>query len=649
MHNILISSPNNHEATVYLPVIHGILKNYYNRNGNHFDKFKWLSPIYQKEFSLPEEQIDILGLSCYVWNAGINYEIARLAKEKNPKCVVIAGGPEVDYKNPNFFKLHPYVDVVVIQDGEISFTQILDKIANNDYNFNNILGVMTKTSKLFSLPIKPTKFEGTISEITIPEYTAICQDIIDKKCKIAYTLETDRGCPYGCTFCDWGSNTMNKIRKIDADLVYQEIEWVGQNKVTALFIANANFGIFPRDVSIAKKIAEVKNKYGYPKIVQTNYTKTHANHIVEIIKIFNDANLIDSFALAIQSTSTQTLEISDRTNLPEAEVEKIISLCSELNLPIRPQIILGMPGETLGSFKQTFEDLMVRGIYDNFCVFPFEMLVNAPASEEKYVLEHGLFTKNILSRTYHSSKNATHRTMSSYLVGTNTYSLNDYVEMLFFSTVTMTFVSMGFSRLPIKYLARTHKHIDIIDNLISYFLKKKESILGKILNNTHDKFFELTNEDTSIFPEFETFAVDYMIDADEYIMTEIYTAGIHNCFDELEEFYKTLCDSEEFIDLCKYQRELILTPDFNPSEGKVRTFKYDWEDWIIQNGDPKRIDLTLHYQDTNLGTTFKKNIVWHKYSNKTQVFLMQVLVSPSWRCNILLHQEINKYYNNTEK
>ena len=33
-------------------------------------------------------------------------------------------------------------------------------------------------------------------------------------------LETNRGCPYGCTFCDWGSATLSRIRKFDLDRVF---------------------------------------------------------------------------------------------------------------------------------------------------------------------------------------------------------------------------------------------------------------------------------------------------------------------------------------------------------------------------------------------------------------------------------------------
>ena len=40
-------------------------------------------------------------------------------------------------------------------------------------------------------------------------------------------METNRGCPYGCTFCDWGSATLSRVRKFDLDRVFAELEWCG--------------------------------------------------------------------------------------------------------------------------------------------------------------------------------------------------------------------------------------------------------------------------------------------------------------------------------------------------------------------------------------------------------------------------------------
>ena len=71
-------------------------------------------------------------------------------------------------------------------------------------------------------------------------------------------IETNRGCPYGCTFCDWGSATLSRIRKFDIERVFAELEWCAEARLRAIGIADANFGIFERDVEIAEQIADTE-------------------------------------------------------------------------------------------------------------------------------------------------------------------------------------------------------------------------------------------------------------------------------------------------------------------------------------------------------------------------------------------------------
>ena len=63
--------------------------------------------------------------------------------------------------------------------------------------------------------------------------------------------ETDRGCPYMCTYCDWGGATEDKVSKFPLDQIYDDVMWLGQNKIPYVFLCNANFGILKRDVQIA--------------------------------------------------------------------------------------------------------------------------------------------------------------------------------------------------------------------------------------------------------------------------------------------------------------------------------------------------------------------------------------------------------------
>ena len=59
-----------------------------------------------------------------------------------------------------------------------------------------------------------------------------------------------------------------------------------------IWLADANFGIFERDVAIAEKVAELKNTYGYPKVFATNYAKNTVKHLKPIVKVMADAGII---------------------------------------------------------------------------------------------------------------------------------------------------------------------------------------------------------------------------------------------------------------------------------------------------------------------------------------------------------------------
>ena len=72
--------------------------------------------------------------------------------------------------------------------------------------------------------------------------------------RYAPIIETNRSCPYRCTFCAWGIGTQ-KLQQFREQRVLDEIEYIAKRckKNTTVFIADANFGILERDAIFAKK------------------------------------------------------------------------------------------------------------------------------------------------------------------------------------------------------------------------------------------------------------------------------------------------------------------------------------------------------------------------------------------------------------
>ena len=132
-----------------------------------------------------------------------------------------------------------------------------------------------------------------LDDIPSPYTSGLFQKIMADNPNITWNgmLETNRGCPYMCTFCDWGSITQSKIKNFDLVRVFEEIEWMGQNKLDHFTICDANFGIFPdRDLLIADKLIETNYKYGYPRNYVINYAKNQKKEVVQIVSKFINSN-----------------------------------------------------------------------------------------------------------------------------------------------------------------------------------------------------------------------------------------------------------------------------------------------------------------------------------------------------------------------
>ena len=124
------------------------------------------------------------------------------------------------------------------------------------------------------------------------------------------TLETNRGCPFACTFCDWGSLTYAKVKKFPEEKVYQEIEWLGANKIEYIFMADANFGIFPdRDMAITDYILDVQKRTGFPATVNANWHKNAKQNVIEIVKKFISNGFNRGMTLSVQSMDDDVLKI----------------------------------------------------------------------------------------------------------------------------------------------------------------------------------------------------------------------------------------------------------------------------------------------------------------------------------------------------
>mgnify|MGYP003308964663 CR=1 FL=1 len=159
-------------------------------------------------------------------------------------------------------------------------------------------------------------------------------------------LETNRSCPYRCTFCAWGIGTA-KLRQFEEERVLREIEYFTERCKSAsiLIIADANFGILERDAKFAAKIYQSHKKIGYPYYVDVQWNKTRFDRIVKTAKEFKN---IASVGASRQTLNDETLRAVKRKNLPLEDIAKMQKELRETGSQrlFFSELIIGLPYET---------------------------------------------------------------------------------------------------------------------------------------------------------------------------------------------------------------------------------------------------------------------------------------------------------------
>ena len=97
--------------------------------------------------------------------------------------------------------------------------------------------------------------------------------------------------------------------------VKAEIQWMANHKIAFVWGADANFGLYNRDLEIADALVAAKESTGYPERMRMNYAKNNAENVFEIVKKFKACNFDRIGAtLSFQSMSPVVLKNIGRTN-----------------------------------------------------------------------------------------------------------------------------------------------------------------------------------------------------------------------------------------------------------------------------------------------------------------------------------------------
>lgn len=462
MYNVSLVQPNfqsgpKHLNSFYLPYSVGALWSYVQLNQQIKENFALGNITFRREpidtVIKNHAGIDIVLLSVYVWNIKYSLKLAKALKQSYPNIKIILGGPETPWRDPALFEKYPFIDSIVIGEGELAVEKILLDFINGKQ-----LDKKYEFERIKDLDLPSPYLDGLFDKL-IAEYPNI---------EWVPTIETDRGCPYGCTFCDWGSATASKMYKLYFDRINAEIEWVAKNKLPFISLTSSNFGIFKdRDPQIAQIIVDCKSKHGYPNGISVSYAKNSNKTVVDIVKMFADADIQSGITLSLQTTSSDVLANIDRRNMKINTIDEVVKLAQDNRLPISTELILGMPGETKLSWKNTLNDVMKNGI-TNYDIYYLQLIINSPMYV-KQVVEYDLktfkaydFFYGVHTKTFKQDIEDGLAESVEVIESTKSLPREDLVEASILSWFIIGFHMYGITNLISKYFY-DNKNIEYID------------------------------------------------------------------------------------------------------------------------------------------------------------------------------------------
>ncbi len=334
---------------------------------------------------------DVVLFSSYVWNFRLSLKIAEELRFRHPEKFIAFGGPHVPDTAKTFLKKYPFIDMACHKEGERIIVPLLENYQKRE-KWKVIPSVSYINEDGNYIQNQWAERIKNLDEIPSPYIENIFKPLIEANPGEEWLVmwETNRGCPFSCTFCDWGSATIAKVNKFGLDRLYAEIDWIKDQKVEFIFCCDANFGILPRDYEIAKYTAKTKDKYGYPIRLSVQNTKNARERAYKVQKFLSDSGLNKGVTLALQSLDEKTLKFIKRDNISLDIYQDLQHRFTKDKIETYTDMIIGMPGETYDSFFNGISDIIINGQHNRIQFGNLSVLPNAEMGDPEYQRKHGM-------------------------------------------------------------------------------------------------------------------------------------------------------------------------------------------------------------------------------------------------------------------
>ena len=464
------------------------------------------SHIYHNDF-------DVVMFGNYMWNEKLNLYYASLAKKINPNVLVVLGGPNVsmvEASRAEFLRANRDIDLMVLGDGEIPSVEILETFSRSNLDIDAVKNAKLDNCLAYD-HVDDTLLVGepvdarlgvtrsSLDDIPSPYLSGTMDVLLEDGC--IPLLESNRGCPYRCTYCQQGTSYFSKVRFFSGDRIGKELEYIAKKKqelglsINIVEFADPNFGQYKQDLEVFNGIKRVQDEFGFPEQVWCSTGKSQANRIIEHAKLLKPGSIM--IRAAMQSMNQDTLLTVERKNLATEVFENF----SRDGVETYSDIMLALPMETFETYRNGILKLIDSNI-DEFSMPQTLLLKGTPMEAQEYVEKFGIETKPRVipecSGFYGPERQFVYE-VENMVMTTSTLDFEGYLMCRQFALLVMIFHNTRLLKSIYKYM--DYKKINRSELMLNIFNHSLvHSKFGMLLN----QFKNLTKSElleTDVLPE----------------------------------------------------------------------------------------------------------------------------------------------------
>ncbi len=388
-----------------IPINIGFIASYINKlygEKVEIELFKYPKDIISE---IKKNPPDVLALSNYSWNSNLSEFIASVAKNISPNVVTVQGGtnfPHDEETQRTFISERPSTDIFTILEGEKSCANIIGRVLESDRDRTKIFKKKIDGCVFIHPDTKETEnpifYRGEIlsrikdlDEIPSPYLNGMLDKFFDGR--LTPFVETNRGCPFKCSFCHTGADYFHKLNKFSQDRVKAEIEYIGKKAgalgITNLHLADVNFGMYPQDNITCEMLLESKRKYQWPLALMTTTGKNSKERIMQITEKLGN---IFEVTMSMQSMSESVLDNINRANIKLSHMVGINNELRNRGRTTAAELIVPLPGETKNSFVKGVNNIINSNV-SRLVIYTLMMLHGTNFKKPSYRKKFGYNTK----------------------------------------------------------------------------------------------------------------------------------------------------------------------------------------------------------------------------------------------------------------